>query len=967
MKTLIALKAGLPHPSPANRARGTLILKTLFWVGLIICLGVLFLGQDPANVLAQDPRGFPPVPNLNLTITDDPDPVKIGNMLIYTIALSNDGTADATSVVLTSELDSHVTFVSASDGGDFNGTTGIVTWDVGTLAAGETISVTVTVTVDTIPDNKFLIANRVKADSAEGAADCDTATTTVIAPKLEIVKTDNPDPVPVGDLLTYTLVVSNVGYAEATGVVLTDTLDPDVSFASASDGGTHDGQPTDGVVTWDLGTIAPWEIVTRTVSVTVSKTTYGPLNNLACVSSYEGSDACDDEPTEVLRPELVVRKIDDPDPVGAGQPLTYLIEVTNVGQAKATDVIVADNLDSSVTFVSAGSGGTHDGVNPNGTVTWPSISMLQPGMSITRSVSVTVGQDVSCGSTFPNTAEATSSEGAGDDDTIETTIGNGLITVRACLDKNADGDCSGEDEIPPPAGVQACLVAGDDSEICLPVPAEFSVAPGSYAAHLEFTGDSQGYYPTIPSKIVAVEQCGIAEITLPAVNPVHPKGVAVHEPLNKVYVAFQGPKINGDKPYPFVAVIDGESDQVLGTIPGGASGIGRSPWGVAVSGDNVYVGSFDDGWVSVIDANTDTVMSNLEPSGDFQPAAPAVNPVNGWVHFPDYRGGRIVVIDGLNIIADPRVHIAPASFSPFEMVVADDGKQGHNFVTMRDALRPQRFKLASLSGLSGELNHPDIGLPNGGTGTPHAIGLWQQPGMNEPRFFITFADDPRPTNEPFPNPNKLAVYSFPLVNPKDVLQRNVNIVVGDYAEAGLIYDPTTDQMVGTFGGFAYDGSKDDLAACDSPERGGIYTTNFDGNVGPGFAPNIVVGSPKLVASDLAWKNPFEIAINPNNEKVYVSDRCWNDFPGGGREIGGAVLIYDRDANPQTAGTTAALENISQDLHAAGDANGDGIIDISDLSLIAGRFGSDDPAADINGDGVVDIYDMSIAAANYGLK
>jgi hypothetical protein len=49
----------------------------------------------------------------------------------------------------------------------------------------------------------------------------------------------------------------------------------------------------------------------------------------------------------------------------------------------------------------------------------------------------------------------------------------------------------------------------------------------------------------------------------------------------------------------------------------------------------------------------------------------------------------------------------------------------------------------------------------------------------------------------------------------------------------------------------------------------------------------------------------------------------------------------------------------------GDVNGDGQVDIFDLTFIAARYGTNDPAADINGDGLVDIFDLVIVANNYG--
>ena len=88
-------------------------------------------------------------------------------------------------------------------------------------------------------------------------------------------------------------------------------------------------------------------------------------------------------------------------------------------------------------------------------------------------------------------------------------------------------------------------------------------------------------------------------------------------------------------------MIDGETDEVLHTIPGGENGsapgsptgmgVGREPWGVAVSGNGefVYVGSFGDQIIAVIDPVSDTVITNVSPGAPFRPTSPAVNAVTG--------------------------------------------------------------------------------------------------------------------------------------------------------------------------------------------------------------------------------------------------------------------------------------------------------------------------------------------------
>jgi len=58
-------------------------------------------------------------------------------------------------------------------------------------------------------------------------------------------------------------------------------------------------------------------------------------------------------------------------------------------------------------------------------------------------------------------------------------------------------------------------------------------------------------------------------------------------------------------------------------------GVGREPWGVAVSGNGefVYVGSFGDGIVTIIEPETDVVITSVSPGAPFQPTSPTVIPL----------------------------------------------------------------------------------------------------------------------------------------------------------------------------------------------------------------------------------------------------------------------------------------------------------------------------------------------------
>ena len=105
-------------------------------------------GADPtpANNTDTDIDSLATTPDLVVTKTDGVTSASPGDTLIYTVTISNAGAQDASGVIVTDTLPANTTFVSASDGGTFSG--GVVTWNVGGLAARTSVTRTVTVLVD---------------------------------------------------------------------------------------------------------------------------------------------------------------------------------------------------------------------------------------------------------------------------------------------------------------------------------------------------------------------------------------------------------------------------------------------------------------------------------------------------------------------------------------------------------------------------------------------------------------------------------------------------------------------------------------------------------------------------------------------------------------------------------------------------------------------------------------------------
>jgi uncharacterized repeat protein (TIGR01451 family) len=159
---------------------------------------------------------------------------------------------------------------------------------------------------------------------------------------LTITKSAEPSPVNADGVLTYTIVVTNGGTGAITDATITDTLDSNVSFASASGGGTHNS----GVVTWDVGVIPMGQAITRTLSVTVSHVQDGTmLSNTVAVASTGGLSDTNTITTPVTTAaDLAVTKSGPPSPPTLISPFDYTVTVRNNGPSAATGVVLTDTL-----------------------------------------------------------------------------------------------------------------------------------------------------------------------------------------------------------------------------------------------------------------------------------------------------------------------------------------------------------------------------------------------------------------------------------------------------------------------------------------------------------------------------------------------------------------------------------------------------------------------------------------------
>lgn len=284
----------------------------------------------------------------------EPDP---GDTVTYTVTATNNGVNTSTGVQVTDVVPAGLTFTSASTTqGTYASGTGI--WDVGTLANGAsgTLTITATVNAGTVGDTIVNTATKTggsgfDVDATNNSA---TATLTVRGADLEVTKAvDNATPNP-GDTITYTIVVTNNGPTDTTGVAITDALPAGLSLVSAS---TTNG-PYVGSA-WTVGALTAGASATLTIIATVDAGTAG--SDIINTASVAGNDLVDpvagnnSDSVQLWVPlvDIVLTKAASTATPLPGDTFTYTVTATNNGPDTATGVTVDDVIPAGLTLTGA--------------------------------------------------------------------------------------------------------------------------------------------------------------------------------------------------------------------------------------------------------------------------------------------------------------------------------------------------------------------------------------------------------------------------------------------------------------------------------------------------------------------------------------------------------------------------------------------------------------------------------------
>lgn len=297
--------------------------------------------------------------------TSNPVPgstVQVGDSIVYTVEIRQEGVAPLTGVTVTDDLadvldDATWNEVGAS-AGSASLTATTLTWS-GDLAVDQVVTITYRVTVTAAGD--MTLVNQVTPDDAgeciaapDQNPDC---TTSHLTGRFEYSKMANPahnSDVSVGDEITYTVTIEQVGPGAITSATLVDDLTDVLDDATWNDEvSATSGTPTfaSPLLTW-TGPLSVGAVVTLTYTVTVTGDGNTTLANVvtsdhpagSCVTASDGTEDCR---TIHKTGGYVFSKTSDPGTateVVEGSKVTYTLTITHRGEGAVTNAQVTDTL-----------------------------------------------------------------------------------------------------------------------------------------------------------------------------------------------------------------------------------------------------------------------------------------------------------------------------------------------------------------------------------------------------------------------------------------------------------------------------------------------------------------------------------------------------------------------------------------------------------------------------------------------
>lgn len=300
-----------------------------------------------------------------------PETIRYGRPAPIELQIVNSGKVPVESVTVIDEIPAEVDLLESTPPARQEGTS--LSWPLGRMEPGQTEVIRFNLKINATDPNWTLThAARVQMESGVSGS------TRVLRPMIELDVT-GPDQGVVGEAVTYTINVSNVGNVAATRVVLQDNL---------PNGLTHPYGPS---LENDLGELRIGE--SRKIQLTLTPSQVGDIaNNLVVIAD----DMPKVEQAVVLKVQPVRLELttEAPKVRYVNRACEYSFTVTNTGKMEARQAELVTRLPDGIAFTQASDGGKHSEIER--CVAWD-VSNLKPGESrtyVVKAIATHVGEQV---------------------------------------------------------------------------------------------------------------------------------------------------------------------------------------------------------------------------------------------------------------------------------------------------------------------------------------------------------------------------------------------------------------------------------------------------------------------------------------------------------------------------------------------------------------------------------------------
>ncbi len=271
---------------------------------------------------------------------------KVGETVVFTVLVINDGPDNATNININDFMPDANKFDNVqiiASIGTYNITTGI--WTIPFLASGAnaTLNLSGVVTPLIAGDVVTNTANKTYQDQYDPSPDnTASASINVLEADIILTKTADKEIANVGESVIFTIIATNNGPDNATGLIFLDKLPIGLSFASASATNgtiTHEGN----YILWDLGNLTYGGHETLTINITVISP--GNQTNIVRKIHENQYDPNIDFATATIyvpQANVQITKTVNNSTLNVGDTATFTITATNNGQDNATNIKISD-------------------------------------------------------------------------------------------------------------------------------------------------------------------------------------------------------------------------------------------------------------------------------------------------------------------------------------------------------------------------------------------------------------------------------------------------------------------------------------------------------------------------------------------------------------------------------------------------------------------------------------------------